>query len=403
MLHGLPGKSKRFLEIRYKYYSNLLKQRLRGTGDRTIRILKVSAGDVQQSNECQFDPLWDESKLLCERLGVIVRPLRIDQALRLSPRVLGRFDVVLLQFFFRTPADEVERTIDILKSRSSPQAKIVYFDGDDDLGILWPQILKRVDLYVKNQLMVDRSAYLRPTIGKSNLSEYVAVHHGVSFDSDLFPRSTPVADVADLNKIFLGWNLGTSRMIYKVLKQTKAEPAPRKDIAVACRVSFPHGGFIEPLRVAAIRHLEALAGEYRVVATTDRIRPAEFQDELRRSRICVSPFGHGEVCSRDFEAVLNGCLLIKPDMDHLETRPNIYVPGQTYIPVRWDFCDLAEKCRYYLENESERARIADCGNRALREFHHAHVFINIFAQLLARLGLPDRAKPDSRESAMTDG
>ena len=272
MLHGLPGKSKRFLEIRYKYYSNLLKQRLRGTGDRTIRILKVSAGDVQQSNECQFDPLWDESKLLCERLGVIVRPLRIDQALRLSPRVLGRFDVVLLQFFFRTPADEVERTIDILKARSSPQAKIVYFDGDDDLGILWPQILKRVDLYVKNQLMVDRSAYLRPTIGKSNLSEYVAVHHGFTFDSDLFPRSTPVADVAVLNKIFLGWNLGTSRMIYKVLKQTKAEPALRKDIAVACRVSFPHGGFIEPLRVAAIRHLEALAGEYRFVATTDRIR-----------------------------------------------------------------------------------------------------------------------------------
>jgi Glycosyl transferases group 1 len=403
MLYGLPGKSKRSLEFHYKYYSNLLKQRLRGTSDRTIRILKVSAGNAQQSNECQFDPLWVESRLLCERLGVIVRPLRIDQALRLSPRVLGRFDILLLQFFFRTPVEDVERTIDILKSRSSPQAKIVYFDGDDDLGILWPQILKRVDLYVKNQLLVDRAAYLRPTIGKSNLTEYVAVHHGVSFDSDPFPRSTPVADVADLNKIFLGWNLGTSRIIYKVLKKTKAEPARRKDIAVACRVTFPHGGFIEPLRVAAIRHLEALAGEYRVVATTDRIRPAEFRDELRRSRICVSPFGHGEVCFRDFEAVLNGCLLIKPDMGHLETRPNIYVPGQTYVPVRWDFCDLAEKCRYYLENESERARIADSGNRALRKFYETHAFTDIFAQLLARLGLPDRPMHDARESAMTDG
>jgi hypothetical protein len=173
-------------------------------------------------------------------------------------------------------------------------------------------------------------------------------------------------------------------------KSSKAQPACRKDIAAACRVTFPPDGFIAPLRLAAIRHLEALAGEYRVVATTDRIRPADFRDELRRSRICVSPFGHGEVCFRDFEAVLHGCLLIKPDMGHLETRPNIYVPGQTYIPVRWDFGDLAEKCRYYLENESERAGIAERASRALREFHETHAFIDIFAQILAQLRLPDR-------------
>jgi hypothetical protein len=390
MLNGRLGKSKRFLEYHYKYYSNLLQQRFRGTKDRTIRILKVSAGDARQSNECQFDPLWIESRLLSERLGVVVRPVGIDQALSLSPAALGRFDVLLLQFFFRTPAAEVEQTIDTLRSRSAPRARFVYFDGDDDLGILWPQILKRVDLYVKNHLMVDRATYLRSTIGKSNLTEYAAVHHGVSFDADPFPRSTPVADAADLNKIFLGWNIGTSRNIYNALKSSKPEPACRKDIAAACRVTFPRDGFIAPLRLAAIRHLEALAGEYRVVATTDRIRPADFQDELRRSRICVSPFGHGEVCFRDFEAVLHGCLLIKPDMGHLETRPNIYVPGQTYIPVRWDFGDLAEKCRYYLENESERAQIAEGGSRALREFHETHVFIDIFAHLLAQLRLPDR-------------
>ena len=75
----------------------------------------------------------------------------------------------------------------------------------------------------------------------------------------------------------------------------------------------------------------------------------------------------------------------------------------TYILVRWDLCDLAEKCRYYLESESERARIADCGNRALWEFHQTHAFIDRFAQLLAWPGLPARPKHDARESGITDG
>ena len=31
----------------------------------------------------------------------------------------------------------------------------------------------------------------------------------------------------------------------------------------------------------------------------------------------LSPFGWGEICYRDFEAALNGMLLIKPDMNTL--------------------------------------------------------------------------------------
>ena len=31
----------------------------------------------------------------------------------------------------------------------------------------------------------------------------------------------------------------------------------------------------------------------------------------------MSPFGFGEICYRDFEAMLNGACLIKPDVSHL--------------------------------------------------------------------------------------
>lgn len=158
-----------------------------------------------------------------------------------------------------------------------------------------------------------------------------------------------------------------------------------RDIDVSCRVTIPSGSWRRPLRTEALRHLEPLAADRRIVAKTERIPPLEFRRERMRSRICVSPFGHGEISFRDFEAVAHGCLLIKPDMGHLETRPNLYIPGETYPPVRWDFSDLAEKCRYYLDHEAERLRITALAARKPREFYVDRQFVAYFAELIDRL------------------
>jgi hypothetical protein len=45
---------------------------------------------------------------------------------------------------------------------------------------------------------------------------------------------------------------------------------------------------------------------------------------------------------RDFEACMAGAALVKPDMGHLETWPDLYISGKTYIPFRWDLSDVAE-------------------------------------------------------------
>jgi hypothetical protein len=72
----------------------------------------------------------------------------------------------------------------------------------------------------------------------------------------------------------------------------------------------------------------------------------------------LSPFGWGEVCFRDFEAIISGALLLKPDMSHLRTWPDVYVPNETYIPLAWDGQDLRDKVDYYLTHTAERERIA---------------------------------------------
>ena len=63
----------------------------------------------------------------------------------------------------------------------------------------------------------------------------------------------------------------------------------------------------------------------------------------------LSPFGYGEICFRDFEAVLSGALLLKPDCGHLETWPDIYGEG-TYVPLDWMASDLHFKSAEVLED-----------------------------------------------------
>ena len=53
----------------------------------------------------------------------------------------------------------------------------------------------------------------------------------------------------------------------------------------------------------------------------------------------LSPFGWGEICYRDYEAIMCGNILIKPDMSHLNTWPNIY-GDDCYLKLDWDFENL---------------------------------------------------------------
>ncbi len=74
-------------------------------------------------------------------------------------------------------------------------------------------------------------------------------------------------------------------------------------------------------------------------------------------------------------------------MGHLRSHPDIFVPGVTYVPVRWDYADLAETCEYYLDREEERAQIAANAYRVLANAYGSDAFVAMFAGVLERLGL----------------
>lgn len=86
----------------------------------------------------------------------------------------------------------------------------------------------------------------------------------------------------------------------------------------------------------------------------------DYLQEIAQSKAVYSPYGYGEIYTRDFEAFLQGAALIKPDMNHLVTYPDWYIDNQTYIPVKWDFSDFID----VTENAKESGRYTEIAQNA---------------------------------------
>ncbi len=109
--------------------------------------------------------------------------------------------------------------------------------------------------------------------------------------------------------------------------------------------------------------------------------------EAIQCRIVFSPFGWGEVCFRDFEAVACGSVLLKPDMSHVETWPDVFEAGVTYVPVRWDLSDLAERIEQVLDHPAEAEAMVKEAARRIERAVVERRFGTELRALLAHVGL----------------
>ena len=94
--------------------------------------------------------------------------------------------------------------------------------------------------------------------------------------------------------------------------------------------------------------LEPLKSKYNMIY--DRLPFEEYIRNLSDSKISFSPFGMGEICFRDFECMQYGTIFLKPNQDIVKTIPNIYIAGETYIDIAYDWSNLEERIEYVLSN-----------------------------------------------------
>lgn len=383
------------------YYSDgcgIALRRLVGGKDRAFRLLLVSDG-AEYTSEQQFAPIIRYKGALRREFGVVLRRMSLRDALGRRRDFFARFDAVGLKLSFRSSQVKLDEMLSHLnKSLDRERTKTIYFDGDDDQSIQWPEALGWSDLYVKKHAFREQDQYQRQF--RSHFQE-VKINNLTDFVSDAANHrsvgeiaKSPSIDPGQCNRLHVGWNIALDDKIHDLL-QHSVGPSPDRPIDIVCRSVVPPEAWITPLRQAALDAVNQLSDQFRVLAPQSRVPQEEYYRELTQSRICVSPIGYGEICWRDFEAVLSGCLLVKPDIGYIHTQPNLYNPFKTYVPVRWNYSDLREQCAYYLRNEDERREIAESAYRTLISALTEDWFLNSFSKILERLNVTCRRTQSS--------
>jgi Glycosyl transferases group 1 len=387
MLASIKEKLRYRVQYPLQYASGLLRSSFSGIESKTCRIL-IASDNLAVTSEEQFAPLLAHRNILQKELGVLFHQRLLDEVLASRKIDSTSYSAVFAKLSFMTPANEALQKIEHLRKIFPYPVKLIYFDGDDDSCVQWgTDLLEKVDLYVKKHMFSDITWYQKQFIGKNNLTDYISRCHGTSFTDDIIPHSSTV-HTSQLSKIVLGYNIAMDTKITNLFRSTRPAPSSEKTIDVMCRAACKPDLWIYPLRGPIGETLRPLVDQgYKVLVPNERVDQQGYYKEMRSSRICISPFGYGELCWRDFEAILMGCLLVKPDMSHIRTEPNIFVPGETYVPVSWDFSDLAEVCVHYLVNEEARNAIVERAYQALSDYYVSNGFLTNFRRTLARAGV----------------
>lgn len=355
-----------------------------------VRVLLCS-DERFYTSEQQWAPVWRWAGGLARRHGVVLCHRRIGPGHPGSVRHWGQFDLIGLKLGFTTPqAEAVDWARRLRGQLAGPQARLVYFDGDDDLNVQWPDLPGEVDRYLKKHVFADRAAYLRTYQGKSNLTDHLHRTQGLRLVDHAVQSSGPL-DAACLGKISVGWNIGLDDKIDDLFRSLPAPRLEGRSVDIASRAYVPPTLWTHGLRAPVVEQLERMSARFRVVAPRDRVGQDQYYRELLDAKLCVSPFGYGEICWRDFEAILCGCVLVKPDMGHVRTQPDVFIPGETYLPVRWDYADLAEQCERLLADDARRQAMARRARDALAQALGEDWFLSRFGELLplGSLGRPE--------------
>lgn len=337
------------------------------------RVLLIAANN--RISDAQIFPFHFYARELEERLSVEIREVGLDAFETAPERCPQEADVVALQTWFDITASRAEALFRKIRTHH-PRARVAFFDSFAPTDLRLASLLDpHIHTYVKKHVFRDRGAYGKTTIGDTNLEDYYRQLYDL-------PHPPVTFDVPGgfLDKLIVGPSFSTGESF---LPHFCAFDEPRmapKSIDVHARLGRNGSDWYSRMRSHAVETVEAIRA---VRAVTDFPVPLRrYRRELAASKICFSPFGYGEVAWRDYEAVLYGSLLIKPDMSHIETDPDIFRPFETYVPVAWDFSDLEDKIRHYLAHDDERRAIVASAYRVLRDHARGAAFVDQMRPLL---------------------
>jgi len=311
------------------------------------------------------------------------------------PAAIGDGDgLLLVGWLRRTPASRIQPIIEAAKRLN---VKVAYFDDSDSAEIGHPDVFHLFDLWFKKQIYSDLGMY-------SGLENNFEKKYKRLWDKSVLDPKIQSATISsarqneakisaiDVSKLRVAWNiLVGSYPIQKHVQRVTGvmgilfghyggilahsllndeEPLVEKSLYFGrepfcqARFSGKSYGVVGEQRDRFL-NMAKCSGKFK----TGILPPSQYIKELKSVAAVLSPFGWGEVCYRDSEAIRNGACLIKPDCSHLLTWPDVYQDGVTYVAIDWRGENLIDKTENLLSDDLLQIRMKKAAFDVLKSAH----------------------------------
>lgn len=257
---------------------------------------------------------------------------------------------------------------DGLEFLSKISGDYMLIDGQDSTSLIGAyEVFKQSDavLLLKSSLLKDRSLYKQGW----NLGRYYWGNGDYKLDDfDLYSDRIKLSGTNWLMTHWAGirpqWHNITTK--YYDVSAMFQYPSP----TVVYEHGYIQSSYYDNYRKTVIDIINRLQHNVAKLTNGDRVSIEEYYRRITDSRIILAPYGYGEMAPRDIEAAIFGSILIKPDMDYVDTVPNIFQDNITYIACKHDFSDLEEKIELILGNYQDYLYIIDNARKEISEKMH---------------------------------
>lgn len=307
----------------------------------------------------QVYPLIARYRALAARHGIQLRLIPSTDPDRALPYNLADADGVLLQTWLTDGAAPLVRWVERIRALPRRPA-YAYLDAFANADIRFARHVTDARLYMKKSVLRDPSRYFGRHRGETAIDGFYSALLGLDTAECDWQVPTGFTE-----KLRIGPNFLTDPSLAGAFAAPRPPAGPRP-IDLHARFADDGAHWYGAMR----RHARRAAQESgaRTVPVAPGLPRPTFLAELRASKLVFSPFGYGEICWRDIEAIAAGAVLVKPDMSHLATRPDLYEDGVTYAACRWDFADLSDIVQALLADRDRRAALAEAAYARARDY-----------------------------------
>lgn len=268
--------------------------------------------------------------------------------------------------------DEIYEDLYFLKKQCN---KLIFCDTGDSSGWIQTKVFKYIDKYWKLQILKNKKLYLKKFYDGRIYTDYyyklVKKNDYPNISEEIEEWSEPLLK-ENLDKIEACWN--TSLADYSLMSFFVGLFYKKYLNRIFIKDSFLDISFVNKLKKnnmmfnfntnysrTFIAYQRKELNKLFKLENNNRLNKFSYYKKLSDSKICISPFGWGEIAYRDYETFLNQSILLKPNMDHLETWPTLYIRDKTYLDFNWSLTNIREVYEKILDNYEKYVDIGITG------------------------------------------